>query len=256
MLLLAAILHTLFTDRSLVVAFLTVLGTVGIVLWMRLLRRPGKPMNALDLLAGLALWDLLAMPLMRGVWAFEGLIQPAPNTIYPTVFSEPASLKMVVFSVSLALVGVLLTGGRVPEHFFPLRGKWLRSFLAAVSLLLLAWSGDGATYIPQMLQSLIAGLWVPPHLEDLEQGWISITVLAAALPIMIGGTWRVWSLMVTGGLKRGGGTSATAASRGAAEHAAPGGDRALLCSGTERSSSSFRKRCRYAGAKHAFQTLV
>jgi hypothetical protein len=66
-------------------AFLAVAvaGAAGLVLWMRLLQKHGKPPDALDFLAGLAFSDLLFMPLARGVWAFQGAIHPAPNTTYP-----------------------------------------------------------------------------------------------------------------------------------------------------------------------------
>jgi hypothetical protein len=96
-------------------------------------------------------------------------------------------------------MGALLRGARLPEQFFPLRGKWLRRFLATAALLLLAWAGDGARSVVALVGGSLRELWLPSGPDWVAAGWSALVALIAGAPIATAGLWRLWRILGCGG---------------------------------------------------------
>jgi hypothetical protein len=137
-------------------------GTAGLV---RLLSRRRVPVRTV--LAWIFIQELIVSPVW--LWILDG-----------TVFGAPLSeIRLMLGALGLGLAVLLHSPIRLPEWLFPLRGKWLRSFLATLALLGLAQIGPW---------------WVGTEMFWTESASSSGVPLHWWLPFLLGAIFFLFSL--------------------------------------------------------------
>jgi hypothetical protein len=179
-------------------------GVAWMTVWVFMLLRSRLRCHAGNLLAGLALCDLLALPVLHGL---SDVRLPASTLQLPPLGAAEAwaGWRVGVYAVCVLAVLALLLRAPLPESYFPVRGTWLRRYLAVLALGGMGLT-SGAFIFAATLLSRSGMLWtarVRPSLgllgssSRVEAIQLSLGVLLAAIGLV-----ALWRLLAVGGFSR------------------------------------------------------